>query len=87
MADACKCLTCQVEAMLTAEVARRGSLIESTEIVSLAVDLLASAMHGMNQEQRAFIALTTSVTLSTRLKMMDAAGAPQPTHQPEARVQ
>lgn len=90
MADACNCLTCQVTTMLKAEAERRGGTVEATEIIGLAVDLLAAVMHGVAPEGRKALAFGTSLALAIRLKQLDEAAAGSgvvPTHEPEARVQ
>lgn len=90
MADACNCLTCQATTMLKAEAERRGGAVEATEIIGLAVDLLAAVMHGVAPDGRKVLAFSTSLALATRLKQLDEATAESgiaPTHEPEARVQ
>ncbi|WP_428029773.1 hypothetical protein [Ancylobacter sp.] len=88
MADACNCLTCQAEKIIAAEVDPRGAKIEAMEIISLAVDLLASALSGLSVNKRVLLSIVISKALSERLTAMDAqAGGIVPTHEPEARVQ
>lgn len=88
MADACNCLTCQATKMLKDEADRRGEEIEATEVVALAVDLLAAVLQKVPADLRPIVAFTVSANLSAKLKQIDAAaGAIIPTHEPEARVQ
>lgn len=72
MSATCNCLTCQTERMIEAEVQRRGQKLDGTEVIALAIDLLASAMSGMSGEMRSFTAKAISLALSAKLDRLDS---------------
>lgn len=88
MSANCNCLSCQMQGLIAAEVERRRDKVEAAEVLKVATDLIAMALYGMSPPERAAASLEAGMAVAIKLRQMDAQTVtPQPTHQPEARVQ